>query len=370
MSGASRGPSGGGRGGADGAVRPGADSADGDAARPGRAPSLTVRLGPLELRGPVLTASGTFGLGYEFRALVDLGRIGGVVGKTVTMTPRLGNAPPRTFETASGMLNSIGLMNPGWDGFERETLPKIRELPCPFVLNVAGKSEDEFVELARRADGLDGIAGLELNLSCPNVAGGLDFSSNPETAERIVARCRRVYRGALLAKLSPNVADVVPIAQAAERGGADALSLVNTYLGTAVDWRRRRTVFPREVAGLSGPAIKPLALLAVLRTSRAVRVPVVGIGGIASADDVMEYLVAGATAVQVGTSCFWDPGQPVRIADGVVRLLAEEGIDDVRSLIGTLAPPAPAAVPRGAAPPTAAPQGAPDRAAAPPTPHR
>jgi dihydroorotate dehydrogenase (NAD+) catalytic subunit len=299
-------------------------------------PSLAVAIGSLVLRNPVLTASGTYGLGYEFAALADLSRIGGVVGKTVTMTPRIGNPPPRTFETASGMLNSIGLMNPGWDGFVGQTLPRIRELPCPFVLNVAGKSEDEFVELSRRAGELDGIAGLELNLSCPNVAGGLDFSSRPETTERIVSRCRAVFRRTLLAKLSPNVADVVPIAEAAERGGADGISLVNTYLGTAIDWRRRRTIFPRIIAGLSGPAIKPMALLAVLRTSKAVRIPIVGIGGIAKPEDVLEYLVAGATAVQVGTSCFWDPSHPVRIAEGVARLLAEEGISDVRELVGAV----------------------------------
>lgn len=301
---------------------------------------VAVRIGRLELRNPVLTASGTYGLGYEFARLADLSRIGGVVGKTVTMTPRLGNPPPRTFETAGGMLNSIGLMNPGWDGFVRETLPRIRELPCPFVLNVAGKSEDEFVELARRAGELDGIAGLELNLSCPNVAGGLDFSAKPELTERIVRRCRDVSAHPLLAKLSPNVGDMVPIALAAERGGADALSCINTYLGTAVDWRRRRTVFPRGVAGLSGPAIKPLALLGVMRVSAAVRIPVVGIGGIASAEDVLEFVAAGATAVQVGTACFWDPALPVRIADELPGLLAEAGVADVRELVGAARPPA------------------------------
>lgn len=308
----------------------------------GPAPRLHVRIGSLELRNPVLTASGTYGLGYEFARLADLARIGGVVGKTVTMTPRLGNAPPRTFETAGGMLNSIGLMNPGWDGFVRETLPRIRELACPFVLNVAGKSEEEFVELARRAAGLEGVAALELNLSCPNVAGGLDFSAEPATTERIVKRCRGACPLPLLAKLSPNVGDMVPIARAAEAGGADALSCVNTFLGTAIDWRRRTTVFPRVVAGLSGPAIKPMALLAVLRVSRAVRIPVVGIGGVATAEDVLEYLVAGATAVQVGTACFWDPALPVRIADRLAELLSEAGVADVRDLVGAAHRKAPA----------------------------
>jgi dihydroorotate dehydrogenase (NAD+) catalytic subunit len=306
---------------------------------PPRASAAAAKLavdvgGGLVLANPVLTASGTYGLGYEFAALADLSRIGGVVGKTVTMTERIGNAPPRTFETAGGMLNSIGLMNPGWDGFVNDTLPRIRKLPCPFVLNVAGKSEDEFVELARRAGELSGFAALELNLSCPNVSGGLDFSANPVTAGRIVRRCREVVGMPLWAKLSPNVADVVPIAKACEDAGATALSLVNTYLGTAIDWRRRKTVFTREVAGLSGPAIKPLALLAVLRTSRAVKVPVVGIGGIATGADALEFLAAGATAVQVGTACFLGPEAPVRIADEMASLLAAEGLADVNDVVG------------------------------------
>jgi dihydroorotate dehydrogenase (NAD+) catalytic subunit len=301
--------------------------------------NLTVDLGGgLVLRNPILTASGTYGLGYEFAALADLSLIGGVVGKTVTMTERLGNAPPRTFETAGGMLNSIGLMNPGWDGFVQETLPRIRRLPCPFVLNVAGKSEDEFVELTRRAAGLSGLAALELNLSCPNVSGGLDFSADPQTAARIVRRCREVAASLpLWAKLSPNVGDVVPIARACEEAGATALSLVNTYLGTAVDWRRRRTIFSREVAGLSGPAIKPMALLAVLRTARAVKIPIVGIGGIVNGEDALEFLAAGATAVQVGTACFLGPDVPVRVAQETERLLSAAGVDDVRAVIGSVA---------------------------------
>jgi dihydroorotate dehydrogenase (NAD+) catalytic subunit len=302
-------------------------------------PSLAVRIGPLELRNPILTASGTYGLGYEFAALADLGAIGGVVGKTVTMEERIGNPPPRTFETAGGMLNSIGLMNPGWKGFVRDVLPKVVALPCPFVLNVAGKSEEEFVELSRRSGELRGVAGLELNLSCPNVAGGLDFSKDPEAARRIVSRCAEASGLPLLAKLSPNVEDMVPIAVACQEGGAAAISMVNTYLGTAIDWKRRRTVFARGIAGLSGPAIKPMALLAVIRVSRAVDVPIVGIGGIASATDVLEYLVAGATAVQVGTSCFLDPEMPVRIAHDLRALMVQEGVADVRELIGAVHDP-------------------------------
>jgi dihydroorotate dehydrogenase (NAD+) catalytic subunit len=234
------------------------------------------------------------------------------------------------------MLNSIGLMNPGWDGFVTTTLPRIRELPCPFVLNVAGKSEDEFVELTRRAGQVTGFAALELNLSCPNVSGGLDFSASPETAGRIVRRCREVASMPIWAKLSPNVGDIVPIAKACEDAGATALSLVNTYLGTAIDWRKRKTIFSREIAGLSGPAIKPMALLAVLKTSRAVKIPVIGIGGIMNASDALEFLAAGATAVQVGTACFLGPDAPVRLAEEMAQLLAAEGIADVRDVIGSV----------------------------------
>lgn len=311
-------------------------------AAPTEEPRLAVRVGALELRNPILTASGTYGLGYEFARVADLSRIGGVVGKTVTMAERIGNPPPRTFETPGGMLNSIGLMNPGWDGFVSDVLPHVRELPCPFVLNVAGKSFDQFVELTRRADELEGVAGLELNLSCPNVTGGLDFAQDPVAAEELVTACREATDLPLLAKLSPNVGDIVPIALAAERGGADGLSLVNTYLGTAIDWKRRKTVFPRGIAGLSGPAIKPMALLAVLRTSQAVEIPVVGIGGILHATDVLEFLLAGATAVQIGTACFLDPEAPVKLAAGLRDLLLEQGVDDVNDIIGAVHPRAPA----------------------------
>ncbi len=300
------------------------------------APSLAVRLGALELRNPVLTASGTYGLGYEFARLADLGAIGGVVGKTVTMQERLGNPPPRTFETAGGMLNSIGLMNPGWDGFVRDVLPRVLDLPCPFVLNVAGESEEDFIELARRAGQLDGVAGLELNLSCPNVAGGLDFSSSPEAAGRIVSRALAVCDLPVFAKLSPNVGDIVPIAQACEAAGATALSLINTFLGTAIDWRKRKSIFSRGVAGVSGPSIKPMALLIVMRVSAAVGIPVIGIGGIATARDVLEYMVAGAAAVQVGTACFLDPRLPEKIAHELRELLAEEGVDRIDELTGAV----------------------------------
>jgi dihydroorotate dehydrogenase (NAD+) catalytic subunit len=297
---------------------------------------MEVSLGPLRLRNPVLTASGTYGLGYEFAGLADLALIGGVVGKTVTMQERIGNPPPRTFETAGGMLNSIGLMNPGWDGFVADVLPRVAALPCPFILNVAGETDEEFVEMTAMADGLEGVAALELNLSCPNVARGLDFSATPEAAAAIVSRCVAATSLPILAKLSPNVADIVPIAVACEEAGATALSLVNTYLGTAIDWRGRKTIFSRGIAGLSGPAIKPMALLAVLRTTERVGIPVVGIGGIRGAGDILEYLAAGATAVQVGTACFLDPRLPVKLAKEMETLLEREGVTSVADVIGSV----------------------------------
>ncbi len=298
--------------------------------------SLAVDIGSLALRNPILTASGTYGLGYEFARLADLGAIGGVVGKTVTAKERIGNPPPRTFETPAGMLNSIGLMNPGFAGFVEQTLPRVSALPCPFVMNVAGEDADEFAWLSRKSAELTGIAALELNLSCPNVSNGLDFSRDPALAARVVSECVAAVDVPVWAKLSPNVEDVVPIAAACEEAGASAVSLVNTYLGTAIDWRGRRTIFAREIAGLSGPAIKPMALLTVLRVSRAIRIPVVGIGGIRDAEDVLQYLAAGASAVQVGTACFLDPELPVRLVADVASKLAAEGIEEIRSVIGAV----------------------------------
>jgi dihydroorotate dehydrogenase (NAD+) catalytic subunit len=302
---------------------------------------MEVALGPLRLRNPVMTASGTCGSGLELLPYADLGRLGAVVGKTVTREPRAGNAPPRTFETASGMLNSIGLQNPGIERFVAEVLPQVAAAGYPFVANVAGETPEDFADLAARIDAAAArhpVAGVEANLSCPNVAGGLDFSTDPSLAARVVAAMRRATRLPLLAKLSPNVTDVRPLARACEEAGADAVTLVNTYLGAAVDWRRRRPVFGRVMAGLSGPAIKPLALYQVWRASSAVRIPVVGIGGIETAEDALEFLCAGARAVQVGTALFRSPTAANDLLDGMERLLAEQGVADVADLVGTLEP--------------------------------
>lgn len=295
---------------------------------------LSVTLGRLTLRNPVLVASGTFGYAREMAGLVDFAKLGGVVPKTVTMQPRAGNAPPRTVETASGMLNAIGLDNDGLDHFLSHHLPYLRTLPTATVANVAGKSDDEFPAMAARFTVDCGAAAVELNLSCPNVAGGTDFAKDAAVTKRIVRACRDVCPLPLFAKLTPNVSDIVPVAKAAADGGADAVTLVNTFVGIAIDWKRKRPILGNVTGGLSGPCIKPLALRAVWEVAKAKCVPIVGVGGIATLDDAMEFLVAGATAVQLGTVNFYDPTAAVRVADGLPAALAALGVASVRDAIG------------------------------------
>ena len=298
----------------------------------------SVTLGRLALRNPVLVASGTFGYAKEMAPFVDFAKLGGVIPKTVTKAPRAGNEPPRTVETPSGMLNAIGLDNDGLEHFLDHHLPYLRTLPTAVIGNIAGKNEDEFVEMAGRvAEKGDGLAGLELNLSCPNVSGGLDFATDPDLTRRIVRRCRDACPAIpLIAKLTPNVTDIALVAKAAADGGADAVSAVNTFVGMAVDWRRKRPVLGNVTGGLSGPAIKPLALRCVWRIAKLKAVPVVGVGGIGTLDDVMEFLVAGATAVQIGTANFYDPTASVRIADALPEALRALGASSVREVVGTL----------------------------------
>lgn len=299
-------------------------------------PMLDVTLGRLRLANPILVASGTFGYAREMAGVVDFARLGGIVPKTVTRQPRAGNPPPRTVETASGMLNAIGLDNDGIEHFIQHHLPYLRSLPTAIVVNIAGKTEDEFPEMAALLASEPGIAAVELNLSCPNVAGGVDFATDPHLTARVVRRCRDACPFPLLAKLTPNVTDLVPIARAAADAGADAVSLVNTFVGMAIDWRRRRAVLGNRTGGLSGPAIKPLALRAVWRVAGHVRVPIVGIGGIAGIDDVMEFLVAGASAVQLGTVNFYDPTASTRVVAELPAALAQLGAASVREIVGTL----------------------------------
>jgi dihydroorotate dehydrogenase (NAD+) catalytic subunit len=299
-------------------------------------PDLSITLGRLRLANPILVASGTFGYAREMAGVVDFAQLGGVIPKTVTRQPRAGNAPPRTVETPSGMLNAIGLDNDGIEHFLHHHLPYLRTLPTAVIANIAGKSEAEFIEMAGMLAGEPGLAAVELNLSCPNVAGGVDFATDPEVTRRVVAGARAACPLPLIAKLTPNVTDVVPIARAAAEAGADAVSLVNTYVGMAIDWRRRRPILGNTTGGLSGPAIKPLALRLVWRVARHVAVPVIGIGGIATIDDVMEFLVAGASAVQLGTVNFYDPTASARVAAALPVALAELGAGSVREVVGTL----------------------------------
>jgi dihydroorotate dehydrogenase (NAD+) catalytic subunit len=297
---------------------------------------LQVQLGRLSLPNPLLVASGTFGYAREMAGAVDLSRLGGIVPKTVTRQPRIGNPPPRTIETASGMLNAIGLDNDGIEHFITHHLPYLRTLGTAIVANIAGKTEDEFPEMAAMLANEPGIAAIELNLSCPNVSGGVDFATQPEITRRVVQRVRAACPQPILAKLTPNVTDIVPIAQAAADGGADAITLINTYVGIAIDWRRRRAILGNRTGGLSGPAIKPLALRLVWHVARQVKVPIVGVGGIASLDDVMEFLVAGASAVQLGTVNFYDPTASMRILDGLPGAIASLGARRVADIIATL----------------------------------
>ena len=297
---------------------------------------LSVQLGRLRLPNPVMVASGTFGYAREMAGLVDLSRLGGILPKTITAAARPGNSPWRTVETSAGMLNSIGLDNDGIEAFIEHHLPYLAGLGAPIIVSIAGRNHDEFVALAARLDGLPGVAAVELNISCPNVSHGVDYGTSPLLCERLVAGVRFACSLPIVAKLTPNVTSIAEIAQAAEAGGADCLSLINTVLGMAVDWRRRRPMLGNVMGGLSGPAIKPIALRAVFQASRAVSIPVIGIGGIASLDDCMQFLVAGASAVQIGTANYYRPTVSMEILDGLPAAIASLGAGSVREIVGTL----------------------------------
>lgn len=299
-------------------------------------PDLTVQLNRLKLRNPILVASGTFGYAREMAAFVDFSKIGGIIPKTVTPVPRIGNPPPRTVETPSGMLNSIGLDNDGLETFIEKHLPYLLSLGTATIANIAGRTIDEFASMAARLDEFHQLAGIELNISCPNVSGGIDFGTNPDSTRKVVEEVRRACSLPVIAKLTPNVTDIAKVAQAAAEGGADAVSLVNTFQGMAIDWRKRKPVLGNVLGGLSGPAIKPLALRCVYQVARAVRVPVIGIGGIATIDDAMEFLIAGASAVQIGTANFYDPGASARLVEELEAILIGEGCGTVAEIIGTL----------------------------------
>jgi dihydroorotate dehydrogenase (NAD+) catalytic subunit len=299
---------------------------------------LSVQVGPLRLKNPVIAASGTFGYGTEFDAYFDLDELGGFVTKGLSLRPRPGNAPARTCETPSGMLNAIGLANVGVEAFLAEKLPALRGRDVAVIANVFGETQDEYVAVARRLNGAKGLAAIELNLSCPNTErGGLAFGVSPPIIREVVGAVRRAAPDMpLIVKLTPNITDVAEAGRAAREGGADILSLVNTFLGMAINLEARRPVLDNVVGGLSGPAIKPLALYMVHRVFREVSIPIIGMGGISSAEDALEFMVAGSTAVQVGTANFIDPKAPASIAGGMRDWCRARKIAAVRDLVGTL----------------------------------
>ncbi len=298
---------------------------------------LKLTLGRIALKNPVLVASGTFGYVREMTPFIRVERLGGVIPKTVTSKPRAGNPTPRTAETASGLLNAIGLDNDGIQHFIDHHLPYLRTVGTAVIANIAGEDEDQFVAMAEMLGSEPGLAAIELNISCPNVSRGLDLGVDPKAVGKLVRRVRDACPLPIIAKLTPNVTDIVPIAAAAAEAGADAVSLINTIRGMAVDWRKRKPILAYDIGGLSGPAIKPIALRMVWDIARALpELPIIGIGGIATADDALEFMVAGASAIQVGTATFYDPTSSERMIDDLTSRLDEAGVTELRQIIGTL----------------------------------
>ena len=298
---------------------------------------LSVRLGRLRLKNPVMTASGTFGYGLEFADFVPLDNIGGIIVKGTTLHPREGNDYPRMAETASGMLNCVGLQNKGVDYFCKNIYPQIKDIDTNMIVNVSGSSPDDYAECAARIDALDRIPAIELNISCPNVKqGGMAFGTTCEGAASVVRAVRARYHKTLIVKLSPNVTDIAEIAKDCEAEGADAVSLINTLMGMAIDVEKRRPVLSISTGGLSGPAVKPVALRMVWQTAKAVKIPVVGLGGICTAQDAIEFLMAGATAIEIGTANFLDPAVTVKVRDGINDWLDRHGCASVSEIIGAL----------------------------------
>lgn len=298
---------------------------------------LSVSLGRIHLKNPVLVASGTFGYGEEYQDLVEAAELGGIITKAVTLEPREGNPPPRLAETPAGLLNSIGLENPGIEVFLKEKLPKLRKLKTRIIVNIAGEKKTEYLDLAEKLDRETGIDALEVNISCPNVQeGGLIFGTRADLAFSLVKGLRQATDLPLIVKLTPNVTDVTEIAQAAKEGGAEALSLINTILGMAIDVNTRRPKIGAITGGLSGPAIRPVAVRMVHQTFQKVDLPLIGMGGIACAEDALEFVLAGATAVAVGTANLVDPTVSLKIIEGLRQYLKKGGIHSFQSLIGTL----------------------------------
>ncbi len=302
-----------------------------------RQTDLRVRIGSLALRNPVMTASGTFGYGREFSNLVDLEALGAIVVKGISLAPRPGNPPPRIFETPCGMLNAIGLENVGVEAFISRKMVFLRRINTPVIVNILGDSVEEYGEIASRLDGVEGVSGLEVNISCPNVKkGGVAFGTVPEMAAEVTAAVRKATSLPVIVKLSPNVTDIVAMARAVEQAGADAVSLINTLIGMAIDIHSRRPQLANIIGGLSGPAIKPVALRMVWQVAGAVAIPVIGIGGITTAEDALEFLLAGASAIQVGTASFYEPAAAEKIVQGLDHYLQDQDEERIVDIIGTL----------------------------------
>jgi dihydroorotate dehydrogenase (NAD+) catalytic subunit len=300
-------------------------------------PDLSIELAGIRLRNPVIAASGTFGYGEEFARFVDLKRIGAVVVKGTSARPIAGNSPPRLFPTPSGMLNSIGLENVGVDSFIRDKMPFLRDAGCSVIVNVFGFAEDEYIEVVEKLNGCDGIAAYELNISCPNTKhGGMVFGTDPELTRNLTKVLKSRSKRPLFVKLSPNVTDIAEMARAAEDGGADALTVANTYLAMAIDTETFKPRIGNITGGLSGPAIRPITLRMVYQCARTVKIPVIGLGGIFAAEDAVEYFLAGAQAIQIGTANFQDPKAPLHILDGLTRFLQKRGMSSVRELLGKI----------------------------------
>ncbi len=298
---------------------------------------MRVTLGEITLKNPVLTASGTFGYAAEFEKLIDLNRLGGIIVKGLSLEASRGNPPPRIVETPCGMLNAIGLENVGLEAFVKEKLPVLKKIDAPVFVNIYGKTIEEYAELASRLEDIEEVSGIEINISCPNVScGGMAFGAYPDSAAQVVRAVRKRTTQHMMVKLSPNVTDITEIARSAEGEGADSISLINTITGMAIDIETRRPKLANITGGLSGPAIRPVALRMVWQAARAVNVPVIGVGGITTAKDALEFLIAGAVAVQVGTANFINPHATIDIIEGIEAFLEERNIDEIGDIIGTL----------------------------------
>ena len=300
-------------------------------------PDLSVAIGSLRLKNPVMVASGTFGYGPEYADLVDINRLGAIVVKGISCEPWEGNATPRMVEVPGGLLNAIGLQNPGFSKFVSEYMPFLRRFDTPLIVNIWGRTVEEYAEIARRYDDVDGVHALELNISCPNIkAGGIAFGTDPTAAARVISAARRATRRCLIPKLSPNVSDIRVFARVAEENGADAISLINSFPAMAIDIERRRPILANKTGGLTGPAIHSVAVKLVYESAQAVKIPIIGMGGITAAREAIEFIIAGATAVAVGTANFTDPTTSIDVVDGITDYLRRHRMGSVHDLIGSV----------------------------------